>query len=110
VDSSTNSPRAQHIAILLPSLAGGGAERSMLHLAQSFTEHGRKVDLLLFRTKGAYMNSVPESVRVIELEAGTSVGGRLLAAQADPAGIGVLLKNPCCCPSRWIPTSVISTH
>jgi glycosyltransferase involved in cell wall biosynthesis len=92
VDSSTNSPRAQHIAILLPSLAGGGAERSMLHLARSFTEQGRKVDLLLFRTKGAYMNSVPESVRVIELEAGTSVGGRLLAAQADPAGIGALLK------------------
>jgi len=92
VDSSTNSPRAQHIAILLPSLAGGGAERSMLHLARSFTEQGREVDLLLFRTKGAYMNSVPESVRVIELEAGSSVGGRLLAAQADPAGIGVLLK------------------
>ena len=92
MDSSTNSPRAQHIAILLPSLAGGGAERSMLHLARSFTEQGRKVDLLLFRTKGAYMNSVPESVRVIELEAGTSVGGRLLAAQADPAGIGALLK------------------
>jgi glycosyltransferase involved in cell wall biosynthesis len=92
VDSSTNSPRAQHIAILLPSLAGGGAERSMLHLARSFTEQGRKVDLLLFRPKGAYMNSVPESVRVIELEAGTSVGGRRRAAQADPAGIGVLLK------------------
>jgi glycosyltransferase involved in cell wall biosynthesis len=64
----------------------------MLHLARSFTEQGREVDLLLFRTKGAYMNSVPESVRVIELEAGTSVGGRLLVAQADPAGIGVLLK------------------
>lgn len=92
MDSSTNSPRAQHIAILLPSLAGGGAERSMLHLARSFTEQGRDVDLLLFRPEGAYMNSVPESVRVVELEAGTSLGGRLLAARADPAGIGALLK------------------
>jgi len=92
VGNSANSPRAQRIAILLPSLAGGGAERSMLHLARSFTEQGREVDLLLFRRKGAYMNSVPESVRVVELEAGTSPGGRLLAARADPAGIGVLLK------------------
>ena len=64
----------------------------MLHLAQSFIEEGREVDLLLFRPEGAYMNSVPESVRVVELEAGTSLGGRLLAAWADPAGIGTLLK------------------
>jgi len=92
VGNSANSPRAQRIAILLPSLAGGGAERSMLHLARSFTEQGREVDLLLFRLKGAYMNSVPESVRVVGLEAGTSPGGRLLAARADPAGIGALLK------------------
>ncbi|HHJ17308.1 MAG TPA: glycosyltransferase [Gammaproteobacteria bacterium] len=62
----------------------------MLHLARSFTEQGRKVDLLLFRARGAYMNSVPESVRVIEL--GPGPGGRLLAARADPAGIGALLK------------------
>jgi len=64
----------------------------MLHLARAFTAQGRRVDLLLFRPEGAYMNSVPETVRVIELAAGSSLGGRLLAARADPAGIGALLK------------------
>lgn len=64
----------------------------MLHLAHNFTRLGRKVDLLLFRPEGPYMNSVPKSVRVFELEAGTNLGGRLLAARADPAGIGVQLK------------------
>ncbi len=92
VNNSSHSPQAQHIAILLPSLAGGGAERSMLHLAQAFSCEGRRVDLLLFRAEGAYMNQVPETVRVVELSAGSSLGGRLLALQADPVGIGVLLK------------------
>ncbi|VAW79905.1 Glycosyl transferase, group 1 [hydrothermal vent metagenome] len=92
MDSSTNAPRAQHIAILLPSLAGGGAERSMLNLARSFSQQGRKVDLLLFRPEGAYINDVPELVRVIELKAGNSLSGRLLTARADPAGISTLLK------------------
>ena len=64
----------------------------MLHLARSFTKLGRRVDLLLFRNEGAYVDSVPESVQVFELEAGTNLGGRLLVARADPAGISVLLK------------------
>ena len=91
VDSSTSSLRARHIAILLPSLAGGGAERSMLHLAQKFSLLGHKVDLLLFRAEGPYMGGVPKSVQVFELEAGSNLGGRLQAAKADPAGIGRLL-------------------
>lgn len=92
MNSDTNNPEAQHIAILLPSLAGGGAERSMLHLARSFTQLGRKVDLLLFRHEGPYVKSVPEVVQIFELEASSNLGGRLLAIRADPAGIGSMLK------------------
>lgn len=83
---------AKRIAVLLPSLAGGGAERSMLNLIGAFLQQGREVDLLLFRREGQYLDSVPDGARVIELAAGSALRGRWLAAQADPSGIGALLR------------------
>lgn len=83
---------ARRIAILLPSLAGGGAERSMLNLAGEFLAQGREVDLLLFRREGPYLADVPARCRVIELPAGAGLSGRLLAAKADPSGIVSLLR------------------
>lgn len=84
--------KAKRIAVLLPSLAGGGAERSMLNLVGAFLRQGRDVDLLLFRREGAYLNSVPDGTRVVELPAGSALHGRWLAARADPSGIGALLR------------------
>ena len=89
-----DSSRAQHIAVLLPSLAGGGAERSMLHLLRSFIEQGRRVDLLLCRKKGPLLDSVPEAVRIQTLKPTTALRGRLTAAlaNANPSGIRSLLR------------------
>jgi glycosyltransferase involved in cell wall biosynthesis len=84
--------KAQRIAILLPSLAGGGAERSMLLLCQFFSQQGRAVDLLLCRPEGAYAGSVPPAVSVVTLKPSSSLRGRLLALLADPAGLVPLLK------------------
>lgn len=78
--------------MLLPSLAGGGAERSMLTLIGSFLRHGRDVDLLLFRREGPYLKSVPAGTRVTEIAAGSALRGRWLAARADPSGIRRLLQ------------------
>ena len=83
---------AKRIAVLLPSLAGGGAERSMLNLIGAFLQQGRAVDLLLFRREGPYLNSVPDGTRVIELPAESALRGRWLAARADPSGISALLR------------------
>lgn len=83
---------ARRIAILLPSLAGGGAERSMLNLAGEFLARGREVDLLLFRREGPYLADVPDGCRVVEIPPGPGLGGRWLAAMADPSGIASLLK------------------
>ena len=60
---------AKKIAIFLPSLAGGGAERTMLNLAQGFAESGCRVDLVLAQAKGAYIGEVPPLVRVVNLQA-----------------------------------------
>jgi glycosyltransferase involved in cell wall biosynthesis len=56
------------IALFLPSLEGGGAERVMVNLARGFAAKGRKVDLVLVKAKGTYLDLVPENVRIIDLK------------------------------------------
>jgi glycosyltransferase involved in cell wall biosynthesis len=57
------------IALFLPSLRGGGAERVMLNLAKGFAARGVKVDLVLAKAEGPYLAEVPPEVRVIDLKA-----------------------------------------
>ena len=57
------------IAIYLPSLRGGGAERAMLTLANGIAEMGYTVDLVLAKAEGPYLQEVSELVRVVDLGA-----------------------------------------
>ncbi len=57
----------EHIALYLPSLAGGGAQRSMLGLAIGLVDRGIPTDLVLVRAEGEYLNEVPSDVRLIDL-------------------------------------------
>lgn len=59
----------QRVALFVPSLRGGGAERVMLNLAKGFAERGLKVDLVLARAEGPYLSRVPRLVRVVDLKA-----------------------------------------
>ncbi len=58
----------EHIALFLPSLRRGGAERVMVNLARGFAEQGFKVDLVLARAEGPYLAEVPKEVRVVDLD------------------------------------------
>jgi len=58
------------IAIYLPSLRGGGAERVMVTLANGFSERGYSVDLVLASAEGPYLERVDDSVRIVDLKAG----------------------------------------
>ncbi len=58
------------VAIFLPSLRGGGAERVMLYLARGFADKGYEVDLVLAKREGSYLSQVPENVNVVDLKAG----------------------------------------
>jgi glycosyltransferase involved in cell wall biosynthesis len=55
------------IAFFLPSLAGGGAERAMLHLAESFVKRDIQVDMVLSRAEGEYLEQVAKGVRIVNL-------------------------------------------
>ncbi len=59
----------RRIALFLPSLAGGGAERVFLDLAGGFRQRGVAVDVVLARREGPLLAQVPEGVRVVGLGA-----------------------------------------
>lgn len=58
------------IAVFLPSLHGGGAERVMVTLANGFAARGYRVDLVLAAAQGPYLQDVSPQVRIVDLAAG----------------------------------------
>lgn len=71
----------QHLAIYLPSLRGGGAERVMVTLANGFASRGHRVDLVLARAEGAYLTEVAPAVRVVDLNKGRVLASLLPLAR-----------------------------
>jgi glycosyltransferase involved in cell wall biosynthesis len=59
----------ERLAIFLPGLYDGGAERTLLNLAEGLASKGYPVDLVLARAEGPYMTEIPDSVRVVDLKA-----------------------------------------
>lgn len=57
------------LALYLPSLRGGGAERVMVTLANGIAQRGYAVDLVLAKAEGPYLGDVAENVRVVDLRA-----------------------------------------
>ena len=55
------------LAILIPDMHGGGAERVALTLIQGFIERGHEVDLILFRSSGELLELIPAVARIIDL-------------------------------------------
>ena len=60
---------ASRIALVLPTLGGGGAERVALTLSEGLLAHGDAVDLVLGQAAGDLLPAVPDGVRVIDLAA-----------------------------------------
>lgn len=57
----------KRIALYLPSLGGGGAERVMLNLVKAFSMYSYTTDLVLCKAKGPYLSQVPKNVRIVDL-------------------------------------------
>ena len=56
-----------HIAFVIPSLRGGGAERVVLNLARGLCERGHKVDLAMFSPTIAYPLELPREASIFVL-------------------------------------------
>ena len=59
----------RRIAIILPNLQMGGAERISITLAEEFVAQGFAVDLILLQARGVLLATVPSAARVIDLRA-----------------------------------------
>ncbi len=56
------------IALFIPSLHGGGAERVIVSLANGLARRGIPVDLVLVKDAGVYRSHVDSKVRVVDLK------------------------------------------
>ncbi len=65
---SERTGAGQRVALFVPSLAGGGAERVMLEVARQLVRRGVAVDLVVTRSGGALWGSIPENVRLTNLK------------------------------------------
>lgn len=64
---------SKKIAIFMPDLTGGGAERMMINLAHGLVDRGGEVDMVLIRKEGVYLSLVSSSVRIVDLGAGRTI-------------------------------------
>lgn len=55
------------LAVFLPSLGGGGAERVVVSLLRGFVEKQVAVDLVLAKAEGVYLSQVPSTCRIFNL-------------------------------------------
>ena len=68
-DPSDHAPRfrSRRVAVLSPTLAGGGAERKALFIAAGLLERGHEVDILVQRLVCHYPDEVPNRARLFYL-------------------------------------------
>ncbi len=70
----------KHIALFIPTLGGGGAERVTIALARGFADRGYRVSFVVANATGILANEVPLNVTVVDLK----VGRVLLAVKQLP--------------------------
>jgi len=58
-----------HIALFLPNLDGGGAERAVVALAGQMASFDIRVELVVANTGGPYLGEIDRAVRLIDLKA-----------------------------------------
>ena len=90
------------IAMFLPGLYGGGAERVMVDLAQGFLERGYGCDLVLYRFDGPYVAQVPEGAEVIDLKSSRTISSLL------PLAAYLRRRKPRVLISSFIHTNIIA--
>jgi glycosyltransferase involved in cell wall biosynthesis len=92
------------IALFGPSLAGGGAERFLLTLGAGLVQDGTHVDLVVTSATGALADSVPDGVRLVDLEARRMLRAVLPLARylrRERPGAMLSVVSPTNCIAVW---------
>ena len=59
-----------HIAFVINSLGGGGAERVVLRLARGLIDRGHRVDIIMFQAMVHYPEDIPQDTRLFVMNGG----------------------------------------
>lgn len=106
------------IAFFLVSLDGGGAEKVMLSLADGFAAKGLKVDLVLAKLEGEYLDLISPNVRIVNLSSPRLIASIfplikylkknrpkfLVSALEDPNSLAIIAKLLARTPTRVVIT------
>ena len=88
------NPASATIAVFIPSLRGGGVERTMLNLTRGMADLGYSVDLVLVSAEGPFLKMVDERVRVVDLKSSRVISALpKLVRYLKNARPGVLLSG-----------------
>ncbi len=71
--AASRSLMSDKVALFLPSLEGGGAERVFVQLANQFASRGISVDLVLTSMSGPYLKEVTGNVKLVDLDSSSVV-------------------------------------
>ena len=86
--------KQKRVAIMLYRLKFGGAERVMLTLAEAFIKRGLIVDLVACEAKGEFLESVPDGINIVNLDAlGTFKAAKRLIQYIDRDKPDSILAN-----------------
>lgn len=69
------------IALYIPSMSGGGAERIMLTLANGLADKGLAIDLVLNKAQGPYIEDISPKVNIVELKTSRAITSIIPLAQ-----------------------------
>lgn len=101
---SQPSGTEQRITLFMTGLAGGGAERVMLTLAEAFAGRCYAVDLVVTNAQGPLAADVPEAVRLVDLGARrimTSLPALVLYFRREKPSIMLSAMAPANCLAVW---------
>jgi glycosyltransferase involved in cell wall biosynthesis len=62
-----NNVEHKNIAIFLPGLYGGGAERILINLGEGLVHKGFKVDFVISQLEGSFVDQIPQFINIIPL-------------------------------------------
>ncbi len=77
--------KGSHLALVTRDLRGGGLERVLLVLARAFVARGNRVDLVVGRNEGRFVEQVPDGVRVVTLRSSPRWSAHAALMRAAPA-------------------------
>lgn len=111
----TDRDMTHKVGLFIPTMAGGGAQRIALNLAQGLLDHQCDVDLILVKAEGALIEKIPSKVKTVTLDVSRTLTSiPKLASHLRRAGYDTLISfmsyaNICAVVATWL-SSVSSSH